>query len=98
MNFKYRILDVAANEILEAAIWYDDKRKGLGDDLIFCFESQLNYLLNNPEHFQIRHKHLRLVNIKRFPYQIVYYLEKDLITIVAFFHAKRNPKQWKKRK
>ena len=98
MKYQYRILNVAAHEILEAAVWYENKRKGLGDSLINCFDTELHYILNNPNHFLTRHKHFRLANIKRFPYQIVYYLQGDLITVVAFFHAKRNPKQWEKRK
>jgi plasmid stabilization system protein ParE len=95
MTYKYRIDEAAAALVLEAALWYEEKREGLGSDLILCFEEGIEAIQRNP-FFEERYKNLRLYNIHRFPYQIIYYVENDLITIVAFFHARRDPKNWKK--
>jgi toxin ParE1/3/4 len=98
MKYSYRILEIAANELLEAAIWYNDKRKGLGEEIILSFEVAIDNILRNPLTNQTKHKKLRSVNINRFPYQIIYLVEGNLITVTAFFHASRNPKIWKTRK
>ena len=63
MSYTYRVLEVAANEVLEAALWYNDKRAGLGDDIILSFEASLNTILRNPFLFQVRYKKFRIVNI-----------------------------------
>ena len=98
MSYSYRILSLAGNELLEAAVWYDEQRRGLGDELILNFESTLNILLRNPFVYQIRFKDLRLVSISRFPYQIIYYVKKNRVTVVAFHHSKKSSRHWKKRK
>ena len=98
MNYSYKIISIAANELVEAAIWYDDKRKGLGDEVILNFEATLNNILRNPLLFQKRFKQMRLANINRFPFQIIYIIQPEkVITIVAFFHTSRNPKEWMSR-
>ena len=95
MIYKYKIDEVAAVQLLEAAIWYEQKGIGLGDDLVLCFEEGIETICRSP-FLEIRHRHLRLYNINHFPYQIIYSVEGDMITVVAFFHAKRDPKNWKK--
>jgi toxin ParE1/3/4 len=95
MKFKYRIDEVAAAQLLDAALWYEEKRQGLGDDLILCFEEGIEIICNSP-FFEERYLNFRLYNIHRFPYQIIYYIEGDFIVLAAFFHAKQDPKKWKK--
>ncbi len=97
MKYNYRVLDIATSEILEAAMWYEDNRQGLGDELINCFEASLETILRNPLSFEKRHRDLRLTNIHRFPYQIIYYVKSYTVTVVAFNHGKSNPKFWKSR-
>jgi hypothetical protein len=48
MTYKYRIDEVAASLVLEAALWYEEKREGLGSDLILCFEEGIEAIQRNP--------------------------------------------------
>jgi hypothetical protein len=98
MSYTYRVLSAATDEILAAAMWYEDKRPGLGDELILNFEAALNNILRNPFAYQIRYKNLRLSNIQRFPYQVVYFVEEKEVTIISFHPSRRNPKRWKAEK
>lgn len=43
------------------------------------------------------YQQVRRVLIRRFPYGVMYVVEEDVITIIACFHAKRDPKQWQDR-
>jgi len=93
MEFDVVIKTDAELEILEAVVWYDSKRPGLGNELILCLESGLEILKRNP-YFEIRHNQNRILNIKRFPYQVVYYVEGNTIYVTSFFHANRDPEIW----
>lgn len=97
MRYTYRILDFAAAELLESALWYDNKRVGLGDAFILCFEARLNAVTSNPYQFEVRYKDCRFANFDRFPYYIINFVKDNLVTVVSCFHAKRNPRIWKRR-
>src|SRR5688572_7501807 len=97
MKYSARTHDFAAAELLEAALWYENKRTGLGDEFILCYEAKLNQVLTNPLQFQIRHKNCRFALFDRFPYYLVYFVDGNIITVVSCFHAKRNPRIWKRR-
>jgi plasmid stabilization system protein ParE len=95
--FEIELSDFALLDFEEAYLWYEEQRSGLGDDMLLCFEESIEIIKRNP-HFEIRGLDVRVLNIRRFPYQIVYRIIENKIRIVAFFHAKRNPSVWKKRK
>ena len=95
MSFDYKIEDVAGAQVLEAMLWYENHRQGLGDELYLCFEEAIQIICRNP-FYENRYKGLRIYNIHRFPYQIVYKIEVEMVIILAFFHARRDPKKWQK--
>jgi len=96
--FEIEISEYALLDFEEAYLWYEEHRFGLGDDLYLCFDEALEILCREP-HFEIRFLDVRILNIRRFPYQIVYrIIDEHKIRIIAFFHAKKNPSIWKERK
>ena len=97
MKYTSQLLSDAELEILHAALWYEDKREGLGEDLILSYEAALNYIVTNPFLYQIRYNNLRLAKLYKFPFQIIYFVDGSMITILAFRHCKQNTKTWKKR-
>lgn len=40
---------------------------------------------------------VRSKGVTSFPYRVVYFVESDLLTIVAVAHAKRRPGYWRER-
>lgn len=88
------ISDSAQAEFEEAYLWYELQRRGLGDELVLCFEEAIEVLKRNPN-FQVRYKTLRTFRIKRFPYKIVYQIiNQRTVQIESFFHTSRNPLTW----
>jgi hypothetical protein len=78
-------------DILEAAIWYENERAGLG----FEFEAELGEIyrriVENPSQFPIQRGDLRRALFTRFPYG-VYFRELDNMLVVAgVFHHHRSP-------
>jgi plasmid stabilization system protein ParE len=51
----------------------------------------------NPLAYPVVYRQVRRVLIRRFPYGVMYVLEEDVITIIACFNVKRDPKQWQNR-
>ncbi len=87
----------ALREIEEAWWWYEGRREGLGDDFVLCVEESLEKISRNPKLYPVIHKKIRRAMIRRFPYGILYFLEKDEIVVVGAFHSSRNPNRWENR-
>ncbi len=91
------ISDEAYFDILDAYLWYNALRNGLGDDFEQYLEKELLRLLDHPEQFQIKYKNIRVSYLEKFPYGIHYFVEESFIKVAAVFHTSRNPQNWKNR-
>jgi toxin ParE1/3/4 len=86
----------AEDELGEAYDWYDEKRPGLGIELIDAVQIALSAILEGPETCRIwrkGHPYRRYV-LRRFPFVIFFVIEEATIRIVAIAHAKRRPGYW----
>lgn len=82
-------------ELANAYIWYEEQQEGLGERFVAKIQQRLNQIIDNPEKYKIVYKNYREITIEKFPYQIVYVIEKlkRQILIIAVFHTKRSPTQ-----
>jgi plasmid stabilization system protein ParE len=81
----------AQQELIEAAIWYDDRQEGLGDRFIDAVSAQVVDICDMPERFPVVHNDVRQALLRRFPF-VVYF--RDLgkrIEVLSVFHASRDP-------
>jgi len=61
-----------ANEELEAAaLWYEERKQGLGDNFLDQFERTLRRIVAEPERWRKIRGDNRKLNFQRFPYAIV---------------------------
>jgi plasmid stabilization system protein ParE len=97
MKYKVIIRLEAEDDLKEAFSWYEDKRTGLGYDFLLQVDAGINFINKNPEVHPIEYKGTRKHVIKRFPYKIIYLVEKENIIILAVIHGKRRPDLIKKR-
>ena len=70
----------------------------IGHDLLLQIEAAFRFLETNPEVFQKDYEGVRKHIIKRFPYKIVYLLDKNRIVVIAVLHHRRNPTVLKQRR
>ena len=87
----------AEEELLGAIDWYEARSAGLGNELLRSVDAMLHRILRNPQIYPIIYRGARMAPIRRFPYLVIYRIQVDEISIVAIFHAKRNPRIWKGR-
>ncbi len=87
----------AAIELNEAVDYYASRENRLGLDFISEVISSINRIISYPDAWPLLGKDIRRCLIKRYPYGILYSIEKERISIVAIMNLNRNPEYWKKR-
>ncbi|MEW6095732.1 MAG: type II toxin-antitoxin system RelE/ParE family toxin [bacterium] len=97
MKYKVIIRPEAEDDLKEAFLWYEDRRLGLGYDFLLQVDAGIMFIERNPEVNSLEYKGTRKHLIKRFPYKIIYLIEKERIIVLAVIHGKRSPNLLKKR-
>ena len=69
----------------------------MGYDFLLQVDAGIKFIERNPEIFSAEYKGTRRHLIKRFPYKIIYLIEKEKVTVLAIIHGKRNPNLIKER-
>jgi len=91
------LIPKAKLELREAFTWYEQQEKGLGHEFLISTNAAKSSLERNPEMYPKVFKDIRRAPVQRFPFSIYYVVRSELLYILAVFHARRNPDQWKKR-
>ncbi len=98
MNRPIIIRPEAEDDLKDAFSWYEDKRTGLGHDFLLQVDAGLSFIQRNPESRPTEYKGTRKHLTKRFPYKIIYVVEKEKIIVLGVIHVKRRPNIIKKRR
>lgn len=82
--------------------WYEDRESGLGDRFEEDVFAAVDESVDTPEawpHWSDwgREPLVRSKRVAGFPYRVVYFVEDDLLTIVAVAASKRLPGYWRDR-
>ena len=97
MKYTLKVLSCAEQDITNAVFWYENKLKGLGLQCILSLDAAIQSIRRNPKLYPEVYKNFRRALIQRFPYSIIYFIENDSIIIIAVYHEKRDPQDWKMR-
>lgn len=87
----------AEADLDEAAQWYEQRRAGLGVDLVVQVREALVRVERNPQIPPVVHAGIRRTSVQRFPYGVFYRLRDDRIEVIAVFHDRRDPSLWQRR-
>lgn len=82
--------------------WYDGREFGLGDRFEGEVLGAVDECADTPGAWGVwpgwdREPVVRSKGVADFPYRVVYFVEGDLLRIVAVAHAKRRPGYWRDR-
>ncbi|CAH8282731.1 ParE-like toxin of type II ParDE toxin-antitoxin system [Mariniflexile fucanivorans] len=91
MAFNLEIKEEATIEIIEAYLYYESKHLGLGEKFLEHLDTYFLRIQANPNHFPKKRKPYREAFIKRFPFVIIYEVEKHNIIVYAVFNTWQNP-------
>ena len=97
--YKAILLSKAKEDIKYAALYYNDKQKGLGKRFTLQVRKTLGMLELFPEIYPIKYNDVRVAVLETFPYMLHYKTNNVLkqIIVIAVLHTSRNPEVWKKR-
>src|SRR5262249_5055819 len=92
------IFRVAAQDEFDgAAIWYEARRTGLGDDFVAEGQRVLDTITNQPDQYPVVFRDVREAPVRRFPYCVYYRARTDRVVVLAVFHTSRDPAVWQAR-
>lgn len=98
MDYEFRLSQEADQDVLEGYLWYEKKRKGLGEEFLKALDIAEKAIVSNPRAFPFRYKKkLRGFVVSRFPYLILYIVENYNIVVLAVFNTRQNPERFKGR-
>jgi plasmid stabilization system protein ParE len=88
---------LAEADMTQAALWYDSRRPGLGDEFLADIQASLERAAANPRHFPClrRKPDVRRVLAGRFPYRIFFVLRPEAIVVFRVLHGARHDREWK---
>jgi plasmid stabilization system protein ParE len=93
MSFVVRKLRLAEEDALEAALWYEEREPGLGEDFLNEVENAIQSLIDGALLYHIRFGEVRRAPLRRFKYYGVYYIVVDQeVRVIAIYHGRRHPK------
>ena len=91
---KFRLLLPAAGEVRSAAHYYEGQIPGLGHDFIQEFRATILRIIQWPEAWQPLDAEIRRCRTHRFPYGIIYAVEKSSVTIRTNWKLAFAPRQF----
>lgn len=97
MNPPVFISPQAEQDLEKAYQWYEKQSKGLGSEFIRMIDANLAQIQRNPSAYPLVLKEIRRKIIRRFPYALFYIVNETQITVLACFHLKQDPQQWRSR-
>ncbi|MBI4650846.1 type II toxin-antitoxin system RelE/ParE family toxin [Candidatus Desantisbacteria bacterium] len=81
-------------EFIEAARYYESEAPGLGITFINEIRKAVAVILINPQAFTPIGRRIRKKSLQRFPYNLLYFIDNDILLILAVMHQKRRPNYW----
>ena len=92
-----RFLVPAEIEMFDAAAFYEKQVARLGGSFLSIMETAIDDLRTQPEVWPDIGDGIRKRPLRRFPYSVLYRIDKDEIVIVAVMHQRRHPRYWAER-
>ncbi len=94
---KIEFLPEAKAELYDAVNYYELQVKGLGVTFKSTAKSTIKRVATFPTAWTEIKPNIRRCIMHKFPYNVLYSIEKDCILIIAIAHHHRNPNYWTNR-
>jgi len=84
----------AEAEINQAADWYESHNATARTNLLSALARAVDFILENPEQYQIAYGRTRRAIVHGFPYALFYVVTDSDVILLACVHTARNPSLW----
>ncbi|MFL6527823.1 MAG: type II toxin-antitoxin system RelE/ParE family toxin [Chthoniobacterales bacterium] len=89
----------AVKDLVEAAGWYEERSRGLGEQLIDEVLAATDRAATNPDLFRVVYAsgQVRRVLTDRFPYRIYFSVVGEALYVHAVLHGAQHNRRWRAR-
>jgi toxin ParE1/3/4 len=89
----------AESDIIDAAVWYENREIGLGLEIAGEIQSAIQRAVDHPRAHTLlrRNPEVHRVLAQRFPYRVFYIVSPESIVIFAVLHASRHDRNARER-
>ena len=94
---KFYFHELAAKEFDRAVQYYEECSRGLGEDFSKEIYATISRIVEFPEAWTPLSKNSRRCLVNRFPYGVIYQIERGFIRIIAISDLRRRPNHWQDR-
>ncbi len=91
------MVQLAEQEMLDAAAYYELQVPGLGQDFLAKIASAVADIAESPERWPIVRLHVRRRLVHRFPYGLLYRVAPQEVVVLAVAHLHRHASYWVRR-
>ena len=91
---KIRFLNLANREVDEAVQWYEAKEEGLSGEFLDELDRVVRLVRRYPYAGMQVEPEIRRFLFTRFPYSLVYGIDKETIVVIAVANQHREPNYW----
>ena len=91
------VLPEAEMDIEDASEWYERRSEGLGSSFRESVEREIDTMGSFPRIHPVVHAELRRAPVARYPYSIIYTIERQKVIVIGVFHNSRELGQWQSR-
>jgi plasmid stabilization system protein ParE len=97
MSLRVVFRRAAKDEFEEAAAWYEDRRRGLGEQFVSEIGEAIEKAAERPNQYPVVFGDVRRTVSRRFPFAVYFRVRGDSLVVLAVFHGRRDPAIWKRR-
>lgn len=94
---RIRVCSAAESEFTDALCWYAERSSAAALDFDCEFDAVLAKIAESPDRFPRCDARHRFVLMRRFPYQVIYRVLAETVTIIAVAHTSLEPGYWANR-
>ncbi len=97
MTVEVRLRPEAEQDLADAAQWYEEQQRGLGQEFLDEALAAFSAIAERPLASTAVYKALRRALLHRFPFGVFYLVDGDEAVVIAVLHGSRHPRRWKSR-
>jgi plasmid stabilization system protein ParE len=99
LPLKFVFTAAARDDVVEAQDWCAERSAALARRFRRALDRAVFGIAQNPFGFPVvwRDRIRRALVLDRFPYALYFTVDDDQVTVIACFHASRDPRRWQAR-
>lgn len=94
MTLRLRFTERAARDLEKQYLWYELRRRGLGDEFFASATLTFHSIQTNPSTYPLARPKVRRAPLRRFPFGVFFAVSGDEVVVLAVVHGRRHPRLW----